>query len=51
MFGKIKHLNKYKTFKNKLITKKHGIQKKLIKYKIFELKYGNTKLTNVWKNT
>ena len=51
MFGKIKHLNKYKRFKNKLITKKHGIQKKLIKYNIFELKYGNTKLTNVWKNT
>ena len=51
MFGKIKHLNEYKTFKNKLITKKHGIQKKLINYKIFELMYGNTKLTNVWKCT
>ena len=49
MFGKIKHLNEYKTFENKLTTKKHGIQKKWIEYKTFELKYGNTKLTNVWK--
>ena len=29
--------------------KKHGIQKKWIEYKTFELKYGNAKLTNVCK--
>ena len=37
------------TFENKLTTKKHGIQKKWIEYKTFELKYGNAKLTNVCK--
>ena len=49
MFGKIKHSSKYKTFENKSITKNYLIQKKGIKYKIFELKYGNTKVLNVWK--
>ena len=34
-----------------LITKKHGIQRKLTDDKIFELKYGNAKLTNAWKYT
>ena len=26
------------------------MQNKLLEYKIFELKYGNTKLSNVWKH-
>ena len=43
MFGKIKHSNECKTFGNKLITRNHRILNKLMKYKLFELKYGNTK--------
>ena len=30
-------------------SKIHRIQNKLIEYKIFELKYANRKLSNVWK--
>ena len=33
-----------KTFENKLIAKDHKIPNKWRDYKIFELKYGNTKL-------
>ena len=47
---KIKHSNDYKTLKNKSVTKNHWMQNKLLEYKIFELKYGNTKLSNVWKH-
>ena len=36
-------------FQNKLITKDHRIQKKRIESEIFELKYGNRELSNVWK--
>ena len=46
---KIKHSNDFKTFKNKSVTKNHWMQNKWLEYKIFELKYGNTKLSNVWK--
>ena len=49
MFGKIKHLNECKHSKTNWPQKKHGIQKKWIEYKTFELKYGNAKLTNVCK--
>ena len=49
MFGKIKLLNEYKRFENKLITKKHQIQETWIEYKIFKLKYGNAKQSNVRK--
>ena len=38
MFGK-------KTFENKLTAKDHRIPNEWTKYKIFELKYGNTKLS------
>ena len=37
------------TFENKSITKEHRIQNKWTDYKIFELKFGNNKLLNVWK--
>ena len=37
MFGK-------KTFQNKFIAKDHSIPSKWTEYKIFQLKYGNTKL-------
>ena len=49
MFGKTKHLNECKTFENKLITKKTWNTKEMNRVQIFELKYGNAKLTNVWK--
>ena len=34
---------------NKLITKDHRMQNEWTEYKIFELKYGNRKLSNIWK--
>ena len=37
------------TFENKSITEDHRIQNKWTEYKIFDLKYGNRKLFNVWK--
>ena len=37
------------TFENKSITRDHRIQNKWTEYKIFELKSGNRKLSNVWK--
>ena len=37
------------TFENKSITKEHRIQNKWTDYKIFELKFENNKLLNVWK--
>ena len=46
---KVKHLNEYKTFEKKSITKNYWIQNKWIKSKMLKLKYGNTKLSNVWK--
>ena len=36
-------------FENKSITIDHRIQNKWREYKIFELKYGNRKLSNIWK--
>ena len=38
-----------KTFETKSIIKDHQIQNKWTEYKIFELKYGNRKLSNVWE--
>ena len=38
--------HKYKTFKNKSVTKIHQIQKKCIEYKTFKLGYGQTKPFN-----
>ena len=49
MFEKVKHLNEYKTFKNKSNIKTYWTRSKWIKYKIFKLNYGNAKLSNVWK--
>ena len=37
------------TFENKSITEDHRIQNKWTEYKIFDLKYENRKLFNVWK--
>ena len=36
-------------FENKSITKDYRMQNKWTEYKIFELKYGKRKLSNVWK--
>ena len=47
MFGKIKQSNEYKTFENKSIAGSHRIQNKWIRYKIFKLNYGNTKVSNI----
>ena len=49
MFEKVKHLNEYKTFKNKSNIKTYWTRSKWIKYKIFKLNYGDAKLSNVWK--
>ena len=38
VFGKIKHLIKYKTFENKLITSNHQLQNKLIGCEIFKVR-------------
>ena len=38
-----------KTFENKLFAKDHEITNKLTGYKIFKLKCGNVKLSNVLK--
>ena len=38
VFGKIKHLIKYKTFENKLITSNHRLQNKLIGCEIFKVR-------------
>ena len=38
-----------KTLEDKSIAKDHRMRKKWTEYKIFELKYGNTKLSNVLK--
>lgn len=38
VFGKIKHLIKYKTFENKLITNNYRIQNKLIGCEIFKVR-------------
>ena len=38
IFGKIKHLIKYKTFENKLIISNHRLQNKLIGCEIFKVR-------------
>lgn len=38
VFGKIKHLIKYKTFENKLITNNYRKQNKLIECEIFKIR-------------
>ena len=35
--------------KTNQLQKFHQVPNKCIEYKIFELKYGNTKLLNIWK--
>ena len=37
-------------FENKSITKDRRMQNKWTEYKMFELKYENRKLSNVWKH-
>ena len=44
MSEQIKHSNEYNE-----LQKSHQIRNKGIKHKMFELKYGNTELSNVWK--
>ena len=49
ILGKIKHSNEYKTLENKLILKNYRIENKRIAYRMLKLKYGNAKLSNIWK--
>ena len=49
ILGKIKHSNEYKTLENKLILKNYRMENKRIAYRMLKLKYGNAKLSNIWK--